>query len=198
MSLQKVWNAQLVHTQALTTFKLIAVAAIIGVSSGAVIPPNFQPSFHGLQPLVSNPSSQQVTSSQAFSTGAGNTNNANYDDGTGNGGSDTYNCYYGSYTGFPDKSKWIQFDAMFNNAKSAMKSSCANLGSSAFGPGDSDQQIGLLWNSIQQVAEASLVDHRFILAVIMQEVCHPPFFFFLFSEAAMVIPADTRKSQLDA
>lgn len=69
-------------------------------------------------PDVSNPSSQQVTNSEAFTTGAGNTNNANIDDGTGNGGSDTYNCYYGGWENFPPSSEWIEFDDMFNNAKS--------------------------------------------------------------------------------
>ena len=119
-------------------------------------------------PLVSNPSSQQVTSSQAFSTGAGNRNNANIYDGTGNGGTDIYKCYYGSYTGFPPSSQWIEFDDMFNYAKNALTASCSNVAST--GPGDSGEQIGQIYNAIQQVAESSLVDHRFILAVILQEV----------------------------
>jgi len=147
------------------------------LASPFTIPPNYQPSYKGPRPLVSDPSSQQVTSSQAFSTGAGNKDNSNIYDGTGNGGSDVYNCYYGGYTGFPPKSEWIEFDDMFNYAKTAMRDSCATLGAEAFGPGDSNQQIGLIWNSIQQVAESSLVDHRFILAVILQEVAFPFFFF---------------------
>lgn len=44
----------------------------------------------GLALAVSNPSGQKVTSSSAFSSGAGNNNNANIYDGTGNAGSDTY------------------------------------------------------------------------------------------------------------
>lgn len=40
--------------------------------------------------LVSDPSSQQVTSSDAFSSGAGNKNNSNIYDGTGDGGNDQY------------------------------------------------------------------------------------------------------------
>lgn len=47
-------------------------------------------SFASLALAVSNPSGQKVTSSAAFSSGAGNNNNANIFDGTGNGGSDTY------------------------------------------------------------------------------------------------------------
>lgn len=66
---------------------------------------------------------------------------------------------------------------MWNYSKNAMADSCSNLGigscssgASAFGPGDSGEQIGQIWNAIQQVAQTSLVDHRFILATILQEV----------------------------
>lgn len=136
--------------------QLLTTATVLGLAAGRAV--------------VSSPSTQKVTSSQAFKTGAGNKDNAKYTDGTGDAGKDAYKCYHGGYTGFPDKSKWVEFEAMFNNAKSFMKTSCADLGSSASGKGDSDEQIGLLWNSIQQVAEASLVDHRLILAIILQEV----------------------------
>jgi len=125
---------------------------------------------------VSNPSSQKVTSSAAFSSGAGNTANSNINDGTGNRGTDTYNCYYGGWQSFPPKSEWIEFDAMWNYTKSAMSTSCSDLGvgscssgAGAFGAGDSGEQIGQIWNAIQQVAESSLVDHRYILATIIQE-----------------------------
>lgn len=151
--------------------EMLIAAAVLGLAASTAIKPNYQEAHNSPRSGVDNPSSQQVTSSQAFNTGAGNRNNANYNDGTGNAGTDTYKCYYGSYTGFPDKSKWIEYESMFNHAKQAMRDSCANLGSGAFGPGDSDQQIGLLWNSIQSIAQSSLVDHRFILATIMQEVC---------------------------
>ncbi|QGA16123.1 hypothetical protein EYB26_003790 [Talaromyces marneffei] len=126
--------------------------------------------------LVSNPSSQRVTSSEAFSTGAGNSNNDNIYDGTGNAGTDRYNCYYGGWENFPPSSKWVEFDAMWNYSKSAMSTSCSDLGIGscsdgvgAFGDGDTGEQIGLIWNAIQQVAETSFVDHRFILATILQE-----------------------------
>lgn len=49
--------------------------------------------FASLALAVSNPSSQKITSSAAFSSGAGNNNNANIYDGTGNAGSDTYSNY---------------------------------------------------------------------------------------------------------
>lgn len=49
--------------------------------------------FASLALAVSNPSSQKVTSSAAFSSGAGNNNNANIFDGTGNGGKDTYSKF---------------------------------------------------------------------------------------------------------
>lgn len=86
-------------------------------------------------------------------------------------------CYYGGWENFPPSSEWVEFDAMWNYSKSAMSTSCSDLGvgscsdgAGAFGDGDTGEQIGLIWNAIQQVAEASLVDHRFILATILQEV----------------------------
>lgn len=91
-------------------------------------------------------------------------------------------CYYGGWQNFPPKSKWIEFDAMWNYTKSAMSTSCSDLGvgscssgAGAFGAGDSGEQIGQIWNAIQQVAESSLVDHRYILATIIQEVSYLPY-----------------------
>ncbi len=49
--------------------------------------------FASLSIAVSNPSTQKVTSSAAFTSGAGNKNNANIYDGTGNGGSDYYRMF---------------------------------------------------------------------------------------------------------
>ncbi|KAL7899944.1 hypothetical protein HDV63DRAFT_416638 [Trichoderma sp. SZMC 28014] len=132
--------------------------------------------FASLALAVTNPSAQKVTNSAAFSSGAGNNNNANIYDGTGNGGQDTYKCYYGGWQSFPPVSEWIEFDLMWNNSKSALSTSCSDLGigscsngAGAFGSGDSGEQIGQIWNAIQQIAQTSLVDHRYILATIMQE-----------------------------
>lgn len=49
--------------------------------------------FASLALAVTNPSAQKVTNSAAFSSGAGNNNNANIYDGTGNGGQDTYSKF---------------------------------------------------------------------------------------------------------
>ena len=54
---------------------------------------------------------------------------------------------------------------MFNDNKAIMSTSC-----SAFGvPNNSGPEIGSIYNAIQKVAAESKVDHRYILAVIMQE-----------------------------
>ena len=54
----------------------------------------------------------------------------------------------------------------FNNYKSQMFSSCKDQ----FGvPNDSGPEVGAIWDAIQQVSKETFVDHRFILAVIMQE-----------------------------
>ncbi len=46
-----------------------------------------------------------------------------------------------------------------------MAQGCGNLGIS---PQDTGEQIGEIFNSIQTISQNSLVDHRFILAIIMQ------------------------------
>jgi hypothetical protein len=125
------------------------------------------PMNDALEVRVSSPSTQKVTNAAAFTSKVGNTNNANQNDGAG-AGKDQYLCYSGSAANFPPPSQWASFSNMWDNAKPALATSCANTES--FGPGDSAAQIQDIFNSIQQVAEASLVDHRFILAVIMQEV----------------------------
>jgi hypothetical protein len=117
--------------------------------------------------LVTDTSSQQVTSAAAFTSGAGNKDNSDTSDGVGSG-SDVYNCYYGDWESFPPSSEWVSFEDMWTNAQSALESSCANTPST--GSGDSTAQIADVYEYVQQVAESSLVDHRFIFATIMQEV----------------------------
>ena len=137
------------------------VAAMLADSSAtSTTPPTSSPTGS------TGPTGPQVTNPEAFTTGAGNKNNANIYDGTGNAGTDTYKCYYGGWQNFPPSTEWIEFDAMWNYTKAAIQSGCGDLGIS---PEDSGEQIGEIWNAIQQVAINSLVDHRYILATIMQE-----------------------------
>ncbi|TWU73844.1 hypothetical protein ED733_005336 [Metarhizium rileyi] len=102
-----------------------------------------------------------------------NGNLANYDvnnihDGVG-GGHDSYTMYWGDGStgaGWPDKSRWVSFEDMFNNYKFSMFNSC---GWNGWGANDSGPEIGAIWDGIQKAAAATGVDHRFILAVMMQE-----------------------------
>lgn len=66
---------------------------------------------------------------------------------------------------------------MWNNNAPFILTGCTNLGVS---PDTTEQQLGFIYEAIQSVAQASLVDHRFILATIMQEVCST-FFLFTYS-----------------
>ncbi|KAJ3498986.1 hypothetical protein NLG97_g695 [Lecanicillium saksenae] len=93
--------------------------------------------------------------------------NTNIKDGIG-GGRDEYHMYYGDGStgaGWPDKSKWVSFEDMFNNNKGSMFNSCSQWGV----PNNSDPEVGAIWDGIQKVASETGVDHRFILAIIMQE-----------------------------
>lgn len=115
----------------------------------------------------------------------------NNNDGAG-AGSDSYTQYCGNGAKYPPASKWVSFENMyellfrlcccggyglnnetvadndlyrFNNNKQIMFSSC-NQYSQA---NDNGPEVGSIYNAIQQVAMETKVDHRFILAVILQE-----------------------------
>lgn len=96
-------------------------------------------------------------------------NSANIKDGNGNG-VDSYTMYWGDGStgqGWPDKSRWVSFENMFNNYKNQMFQSCGWQNPPQ--PNNSGPEVGAIWDGIQKAADASGVDHRFILAVIMQE-----------------------------
>lgn len=80
--------------------------------------------------------------------------------------------YYKQYTGngsiaagWPAKTSWISFMDMFNSSKFILEQSCNQY---AFAD-DSAAEITSIYNAIQSVAAATRVDHRFILAVMLQE-----------------------------
>jgi len=89
-------------------------------------------------------------------------------DNDGNGaGVDQYILHTGGgAAGFPNTGQWVNFIDMFNNNKVLMFESCENNG---WGANDSGEEVGEIFNAIESVAAATLVDHRFILAIIMQE-----------------------------
>ena len=101
-------------------------------------------------------------------TGSVAVSSINNHDGKG-AGPDAYKFYEGDGSvgaGWPAATDWVSFDDMFKANKAVMKSSCSSL----FGVTDnSDHEITAIHDSIEAVARASKVDHRFILAVMMQE-----------------------------
>ncbi|KAE9374629.1 hypothetical protein N431DRAFT_464865 [Stipitochalara longipes BDJ] len=88
----------------------------------------------------------------------------NNKDGIGSG-KDSYTLYLGNGSSFPKESQWVSFENMFNNSKKAMLSSCKQYKM----PNDDESELSAIYDAIQQVAKETKVDHRFILAIIMQE-----------------------------
>ena len=91
----------------------------------------------------------------------------NDNDGKGSG-NDVYKMYSGdgsTNAGWPALSDWVSFDAMFTANQALMKSSCSQFSV----PADTDEEISDIRSAIESVALATKVDHRFILAIIMQE-----------------------------
>ncbi|KAL6867174.1 glycoside hydrolase [Trichoderma novae-zelandiae] len=104
-------------------------------------------------PAVGNQLEARVTG-ERVTNGVARFDNSNILDGVGNG-VDSYTMYWGDGStgaGWPAQSRWVSFQNMFNNYKNQI------------GP-----EVGAIWDGIQQPAAATGVDHRVILAIIMQE-----------------------------
>ncbi|RAL00754.1 aquaporin-like protein, partial [Aspergillus ibericus CBS 121593] len=81
----------------------------------------------------------------------------------------SYTLYTGdgsTAAGWPAQSEWLSFDAMWEANKDIISESCENNG---WGENNSETETADLKAAIQQVAKESKVDHRFILAVVLQE-----------------------------
>jgi len=90
----------------------------------------------------------------------------NDNDGIG-AGTDAYTLHTGNgASGFPSIDQWVNFEDMFSNNEVFMFESCENNG---WGANDSQDEVNDIKAAIEQVAAETFVDHRFILAVIMQE-----------------------------
>ncbi|KAJ9607183.1 hypothetical protein H2200_008255 [Cladophialophora chaetospira] len=87
----------------------------------------------------------------------------NNNDGVGSS-PDTYTFYSGDGSNWPSTSQWESFEDMWNNNLAIIGTNCAG----GVAPNSGDES-GKIYDAIQAVAAASGVDHRFILAVVMQE-----------------------------
>ena len=74
---------------------------------------------------------------------------------------DAYTMYTGDGgSGWPDISDWMSFEDMWNRNLPLIKNNCQD---------QSDEETQQLGGAIQAIAQTSLLDHRHILATIMQE-----------------------------
>ena len=113
-----------------------------------------------------SPSDAHVTKQEAFDLGGATYNDpANVDDSNATP-VDQYIYYQGDATKFPDPSKWISFKDIWNANLNTLQNSCQWLGQ---GENNSPEMIQHIFDAIQDRANASLVDHRFIFATILQE-----------------------------
>ena len=137
---------------------IVAVIVLIIIIVGAVV--GSKKSFKY------TPAYAQVNNTIAFQDGGATRQSVNVtDDGIGFG-QDVYTYYTGGPSKFPDPSQWVSFQNMWNANLPNIKQSCQWLG---YPPDNSDLDNAYLFNAIQDRANASLVDHRFILAIVLQE-----------------------------
>ena len=131
-----------------------------------------------------------VTSSEAFKTGgATHTSPQDVDDGIG-AGADKYVYYSGDASDFPIHTSWVSFGNMLQANLHTLQTSCSVLG---YGKDNSKVVIEDIYEAIQNRANASLVDHRFIFAVILQEV-RLPLCPFMDQRPTPVSPTDASES----
>ena len=74
----------------------------------------------------------------------------------------TYTCMSGPASNFPAFSSWVPFEDMFQTNQAQLAAS------------DSASEQQKIHDAILSISQASQVDARFILAIIMQEVCPTP------------------------
>lgn len=91
----------------------------------------------------------------------------NYDDGSISG-IDAYTTYNGDGTSgnFPTIDNWVNFLDMWNNNNASMLTACSDLG---YDTDNTADDVGNIWDAIDTVATETELDHRFILAVVLQE-----------------------------
>ena len=83
----------------------------------------------------------------------------------GTAGSDSYTQFAGDGSRWPSKDSWMSFDAMFDANRAFMAQSCSKFGQA----NDSDEEISDIRQAIESTAATTKLDHRFILAIMMQE-----------------------------
>lgn len=139
---------------ALVLVIVIAVAVGVGVSVS-----------QSSKPYNYTPLTIQVTNDTAFGQGATKDGSSNLNDGIG-AGEDKYTYYSGDVSQFPASSQWVSFGDMWNGNLYTLKHACKYLKA---GKNNNEDDINYIYSAIQNRAAASLVDHRFIFAVILQE-----------------------------
>ena len=146
------------------------VSQALPIPTGVIptaVPTTTAPSITGTPSTDGNGTTGPVTAKGSV-TGSVAVSSINDNDGVG-AGTDAYKFYEGDGStgaGWPDSKDWVSFTDMFEANKPLMKTSCSTI----FSVDDnSDEEISAIQKSIESVAEATKVDHRFILAIIMQE-----------------------------
>ena len=115
------------------------------------------------QPQVSHVSKPLRRETGEVVTGSAAVLTLNDNDGTQ--GSDTYTLYTGDGSSWPPTSSWQSFSTMFDANTAIMSQSCTQWSQD----NDSSQETDDIRQAIEDAASATHLDHRFILAIMMQE-----------------------------
>ena len=154
--------------------QILQIPACEPTTSAPATTPTAQPTSQPSSPPPST-TSEQPSTTTASSGSATDTNTVavsnsnavtsiNDSDGIG-AGSDTYNFFQGDGStndGWPATTSWVSFADMW-------ATNSANMGCPSGVTPNSPEEIQDIHDAIEQIAQVSGVDHRFILAIVMQE-----------------------------
>lgn len=114
---------------------------------------------YALAQTTTQPANSHVTSTAMLSINPYNANN----------GTDIYKQYGCAMSGidrsWPATSNWVSFDVLFESNIAHMLASCSQFNVA----NDTPDEIGAIWDGITAASDATGVDARFILAILMQE-----------------------------
>ncbi|OJJ50659.1 hypothetical protein ASPZODRAFT_126582 [Penicilliopsis zonata CBS 506.65] len=145
---------------------LFAICALVGLTAALPLPMPVD------VPVTPTPTKNSPITKRATGETVTNTAVAVYTVDNSDGlstASDSYTMYTGDGTvadGWPAMDDWLSFDAMFEANRENMRSSCENDFDLA---NNSEEEMGYLRAAIDKIAAETYVDHRLILAVIIQE-----------------------------
>jgi len=144
-----------------TLYNLFQILSVVVFLFGAT---EAAPMFNGRRHAHNHVHKRTYGAGSVVTNECGNWNNKNTADGPA-ASNPQYHQFSGTVDQFPSPSEWVSFDSMWEANLPILSTSCSWWNQEENTP----HQLEMMRNYTQMVARASHVDHRAILAIILQE-----------------------------